>query len=201
MSSCLAILRAAAFGSIAILAASHTASAQTFSIVYTFQGGTDGANPLASVLDVNGNLFGTTTLGGIKGTAYELTPPASAGGAWSETVLHKVADAANPASALPPYKTSVLGITESDTSVTGGGTVFQLKPLVTPPGTWKEIILHSFGSAGDGTAPTAGLIKFSSAYYGTTTAGGTAGCKSVTPGPDGCGTIFKMTAPAVAVGA
>jgi uncharacterized repeat protein (TIGR03803 family) len=59
-------------------------------VLYSFQdNGIDGFEPDANLIfDANGNLFGTTLLGGThnSGTVFERTP--GAGGSWTETVLH-----------------------------------------------------------------------------------------------------------------
>jgi len=49
----------------------------TYTDLYDFTGGTDGANPIGSlILDGNGNLFGTTAYGGANGdgVVFEITP-------------------------------------------------------------------------------------------------------------------------------
>jgi uncharacterized repeat protein (TIGR03803 family) len=53
-----------------------------------------------------------------------------------------------------------------------------------------ETVLHSFGGAGDGTQPVAGLYMDKTGnLYGTTETGGTGGgCGSL-----GCGTVFELT--------
>ena len=62
------------------------------SVVYKFAGSPDGTGPAASlVADATGNFYGTTAGGGISsccGTVFELSPPATAGGSWSETILY-----------------------------------------------------------------------------------------------------------------
>ncbi len=61
----------------------QTAAAQTYTILYTFQGGTDGGFPNAGVYrDSSGNLYGITNTAGNRndcndygcGTVYKLTP-------------------------------------------------------------------------------------------------------------------------------
>jgi len=75
-----------------------SAFASTEKVVYRFQDTPDGATPYASlVADSAGNLYGTTALGGSNhdGTVFELSPPATAGGAWTETVLYSFQGSGN----------------------------------------------------------------------------------------------------------
>jgi uncharacterized repeat protein (TIGR03803 family) len=74
----------------------------TEAVIYSFCSQphcSDGKDPRAGVIvDGKGNLYGTTYFGGNGGdcgtfanecgTVFQLTPPASQGGAWTETVLH-----------------------------------------------------------------------------------------------------------------
>jgi uncharacterized repeat protein (TIGR03803 family) len=55
----------------------------TYSVLYSFTGGNDGANPVSGVIsDSAGNLYGTTFNG--HGTVYELMP---SGSGWQEKTL------------------------------------------------------------------------------------------------------------------
>jgi uncharacterized repeat protein (TIGR03803 family) len=66
--------------------------AWTYATLWAFTGGSDGANPYASVVfDKSGNLYGTAGDGGISGagTVFEITPPATTGDAWTETTLYE----------------------------------------------------------------------------------------------------------------
>jgi uncharacterized repeat protein (TIGR03803 family) len=58
------------------------------SVLYSFQDGTDGNSPISNlVFDKAGNLYGTTSEGGLgSGTIFELSPVG--GGQWTETVVH-----------------------------------------------------------------------------------------------------------------
>src|SRR5580700_1014592 len=51
----------------------------------------DGSNPSSAVVfDAKGNLYGTTPNGGNGcGIVYELSPPTTPGGVWTETFVHK----------------------------------------------------------------------------------------------------------------
>lgn len=77
----------------------------TEKVLWSFGNGTDGAGPEASLIMDSGNLYGTTTFGGLYddhkalnrnpgGTAFKLTPPAGAGN-WTETVLWNFGYTAN----------------------------------------------------------------------------------------------------------
>src|SRR5579863_4676955 len=81
-----------------ILMLASTASAEwKEKVLYSFQGLPDGSVPAGGVVfDTHGNLYGATTEGGANscpgiaqcGTVYQLTPPATKGDAWTETVLY-----------------------------------------------------------------------------------------------------------------
>jgi uncharacterized repeat protein (TIGR03803 family) len=112
----------------------------TETLIHQFVGGTgDGAKPLGSVImDGQGRLYGTTSEGGGTGcsedlgcgTAFELTPPAQPGGAWSEIFLsfNGGQDGATPEAGLTFGKGDALyGTTIQGGSSKDLGTVFELK--------------------------------------------------------------------------
>ena len=57
-------------------------------VIYSFQEGSDGNSPISNlVFDPAGNLYGTTSEGGLgSGTIFKLSP--IGGGQWTETVVH-----------------------------------------------------------------------------------------------------------------
>jgi hypothetical protein len=61
-------------------------------LLYAFKGGSnDGSSPYRGVvLGANGAIYGTTSSGGSGnfGIVFELRPPATAGGTWTETLVH-----------------------------------------------------------------------------------------------------------------
>jgi len=159
-------------------------------------GGTDGSYPFASlVVSKMGTLYGTTSVGGGAGTpvgcnglgcgtVFELTAPASAGGAWTESVLYRFtggSDGGNPSAGLViGPKGQLYGTTEYG-GASADGVVFELTPPSAPGGAWTETVLYTFTNQnGDGAFPWAGVvIGPNGVLYGTTTEGGTAGLGAV----------------------
>jgi len=170
----------------------------TETVLHSFLGpAKDGSNPYASVvIGKGGVLYGTTVYGGTSGfgTVFSLTPPASSGGAWTETVLHNFAggsDGTYPSGAVI-VKGGVLFGTTYEGGTSNQGTVFSLTPPASPGGAWTENVIHSFlGAPNDGGNPYAALLASGEVLYGTTYYGGTGGC----------GTVFSLTPPASPGGA
>jgi uncharacterized repeat protein (TIGR03803 family) len=148
--------------------------------------GVDGVAPFAGVtVDSQGNLYGTTSLGGkfALGAVYKLSPPPPGQSQWVESVSWSFS---GPDGGLPAY-----GALISDgpgnlygTTVSGGdggcacGTVFEY----TPGGSLHS--LYSFtNTSGDGANPEGGLVMdVAGNLYGTTINGGA-----------GAGTVFEIT--------
>ena len=59
-------------------------------VIYSFQTGSDGNSPISNLVrDATGNLYGTTSEGGLgSGTIFKLKP--IGGGQWTESVVHTV---------------------------------------------------------------------------------------------------------------
>lgn len=154
--------------------------------LYSFKGGSDGANPFASlVIDKNGALYGTTIAGGgtsgSYGTVFKLTPATSG---YTEEVLHAFQggtnDGANPYASLLLYKGALYG-----TTFNGGryntGTVFEISGSGS---SYTERVLYTFQASSDASHPYGGVIADNSgALYGASSEGGS------TNG----GTVFKLT--------
>ena len=144
----------------------------TESIVYAFKGGSDGSNPDAGLIDLNGTLYGTTSEGGgsnNNGTVFRVSRSGK------EHVIHKFkgeSDGADPEAGLVAVKGTLYG-----TTFAGGaddfGTVFQM----TRSG--DETLLHSFTFGADGGNPSAAMIDVKGKLYGTTKTGGTSGFGTV----------------------
>jgi uncharacterized repeat protein (TIGR03803 family) len=198
----------------AILSLADNASAEwKEKVLYSFQGGNDGAVPAGGVVfDKEGNLYGATSDGGAAndGTVFELIAPAKPGGAWTESVLYifrgynSGADGASPEGGLVIdkagnlYGTTGYGGNGPCTllgSPTGCGTVYEISPPTAESATWTETILYNFQGDKDGQFPI-GDLTFDSVgnLYGATSFGGGYGsCDS--PYYQHCGTIFELVAP------
>ena len=175
---------------------SNTAGHWSTSVLYSFQGGTDGSNPnSALIFDSSGNLYGTTEYGGIYGygTVYELTP---SGDNWTESVLysfHGSSDGAGPNGGLAFDESGNLyGVTNyggENCSGYGCGVVFELSPSSTG---WTETVLYAFSGGNDGSNPHSGLVFDSFGHlYGTTFNGGDPNCYG--SGNNGGGTVFELS--------
>jgi uncharacterized repeat protein (TIGR03803 family) len=120
-------------------------SDRTESVLYAFQGGSDGESPYAAlVADKAGNLYGTTTYGGGRGcktgfcggTVFKLAPDGS------ETVLHTFGAkriGANPDSPLYMGQKGVLFGTASSGGPNHGGTVFRVRVRTPEHGAKRRI--------------------------------------------------------------
>lgn len=175
--------------------------AWTARTLYTFTGAPDGEGPTGDLIaDANGVLYGTTRSGGTfggafgTGTVFSLTPPASPGGSWTETVLYRFLPA-NKFTGAQPMSGVILGAGGAlyGTTLHGGpdgaGTVYQLTPPASPGGNWTQSILHAFSNNADGCWPVGGLVADRAGQlFGTT-----ANC-----GLGTSGTAFRLTPPAVA---
>jgi uncharacterized repeat protein (TIGR03803 family) len=166
------------------------------SLLYSFKGPpADGATPVAPLLDIKGELYGTTDGGGASGpyngTVFGITTSGK------ETVLHSFAggagDGAEPWAGLIDVGSTLYGTTSE-----GGSTLSDCGNLLGSCGTvfaittsgkesvFYHFIYHASGQE-DGWYPLAGLVAIGSTLYGTTEYGGSTGCLV-----RGCGTVFAI---------
>jgi uncharacterized repeat protein (TIGR03803 family) len=168
-------------------------------VLHTFSCNNEATPYDAPIIDEAGNLYGTTFDNSV-GSVFELTPPATQGGVWAETVPHSFTgqtgdgDGAGSVASLVMDKAGNLyGTTENGgnksgpcASTGGCGVVFELTPPATQGGTWSEVILRAFNVT-DGQVPAAGVtLDQAGNLYGTTFYGG----------PSEVGVIFKLAKPA-----
>lgn len=142
-------------------------------VLYTFTGGADGADPNGLAMDSHGALYGTAFSGGDLtcnadgegcGTVFKLD---SAG---NFSVIHTFTgnpDGKYPWSSMVMDPAGNLYGTTYEGGTFGCGTVYRLATSGT------EKVLHSFVCGGGGYLPRGGLVRDSNGnLYGTTTGGG-----------------------------
>lgn len=150
----------------------------TYTILHDFKGTPDGFEAFAGlIMEKDGNLYGTTSAGGVgqQGTVFRLTP--NSDGTWSESVIYSFQGAGDGAGpwAVPTMDAagSLYGTTLSGGGPNNYGTVYKLTP--SSNGEWSETVLHAFqGGPYDGRLPFFVPVAIDSArnLYGTTAAGG-----------------------------
>jgi len=174
-------VRTFAFALASMLVTTQSLPAQTFTVLYSFKGVPDAANPMAGlVMDGSGNLYGTTSAGGASnnGTVFKLNITGEAV-LYSFCARSNCADGASPVAGLHRDKAGILYGTTSGGGTSGQGLVFKLNAHD------KETVLHTFaGNLKDGAFPVAGVISdTASNLYGSTSSGGIYGD----------GIVFKLT--------
>jgi uncharacterized repeat protein (TIGR03803 family) len=161
----------------------------TFITVHNFNGGSDGNNPFAGLVQGSDGYFYGTTLESLDNRGGSVFKMSSTG---TLTTLHQFTggtDGGNPYARLVQgndgwfYGTTYQEGASTNCGGIGCGTVFR----ISSNGTF--VTLHSFGGGNDGASPYAELVQGSDGYfYGTTIAGGT----NTSLGTFGSGTVFKM---------
>ena len=154
-----------------------------FTILHAFKGGLDGYAPFSHlVLFTDGNLYGTTSMGGgyNKGLVFRITPK----GVYSVVACFTGKNGSMPIGGLSlslkgfSVNGALFGTTSAGGAY-GAGTVFS----VTPQG--KITNLHSLNPATDGASPNGALIPDDNGnLYGTAYLGGSGSA----------GTIFEESA-------
>jgi hypothetical protein len=190
----------------------------TETVLYSFPTAKQGYLPNGDlVFDNAGNLYGATTFGGGYGTTcngfyqycgavFELSPPKSKGGKWTEKVLYgfkgvaagaQFGDGANPNGGLVlDSKGAIYGTTyfggnnvkgecQGGVGGTGCGIVFKLIPPSQKGGKWTKKVLHQFDGK-DGSNSAAGVdFDGNGNLYSTTFFGP----------PNGSGLVFELKKP------
>ncbi len=163
-------------------------------VVYRFKGGSDGSNPKAGLIAVNGTLYGTTYGGGTD-CEYSSSPPGcgvvfAIAPSGNESVLYRFAgppDAANPDAALLVVSGDLYGTTDFGGKChfsNGCGTVFKISL------SGGESVVYSFQGNKDGLRPQTPLVYANTSLYGTTSEGG---CEGSCYYGVGGGTLFSMS--------
>jgi uncharacterized repeat protein (TIGR03803 family) len=150
--------------------AAGSAHAATETIIYSFEGGKNGANPATSLIYADGAFYGVAGAENAgHGVVFSVTPQGRG------RIIHRFkggADGASPNGLLAAIGTSIYGTTSEGgdyigNCVSGGcGTIF----AIAKGGSYR--VLHAFGFT-DGQFPT-DLLAVGRTLYGTTSAGGSA---------------------------
>lgn len=174
---------------------SYRGSGWVLSPLRNFQGGTDGAAPLARpVFGPGGLLYGSTAEGGGSGcqgygcgTLYSLRPSARAPEdilqGWDENILFRFTggDTGSAPSGDLLFDQSGTMYGTDDVGVAGWGAVYSLTPQ---NGMWKQTVLYNFTGGSDGGGIFGGVIRDSiGRLYGA----------AFTGGGYGNGTVFRLT--------
>jgi uncharacterized repeat protein (TIGR03803 family) len=158
-------------------------------VLYSFTGGADGAEPYKGVtLDRAGNLYGTAVTGGSGsceggcGVTYKLT---KSGDTWTQQIIHAFtggADGSGPGSRVAVDKRgNVYGMTPTG-GANGLGVIYTLHPKSN--GDWALRVIHTFTGGPDGSSGSAGKLLLRGGHiYGAATTGGV----------NGSGTVFRLT--------
>jgi len=198
------VSRLLASGFVLVLAVAATASlpvaAQTYSVIFSFPGGTDGAFPYGSVTRSHtGVIYGSTynTDGANGGTGFGVAYAVSdlTGEEHVEQVFQGPPnDGGNPKGGTIHYhglySTTTTG--GSSTNCKGGCGVVWTHNFVEnngDPSSFDKILYNFTGQDGDGSAPVGDMARdVLYNLYGVTTYGGDTQCSA-----QGCGVLYKVT--------
>jgi uncharacterized repeat protein (TIGR03803 family) len=168
-------------------------TAGDFTVLYSFSGGSDGANPNSLVMDSSGNFYGTTvTSNAGDGEIFELTKSSVL------KVLYRFTKQNNgviPEGVIRDSKGNLYGTSfqggDMSCALPGGsgcGVVYKLDT------SGKETVLYRFKGKSDGGYPTSPpAMDKAGNIYGTASLGGyEKGNCDIPNSPVGCGTVFKI---------
>jgi uncharacterized repeat protein (TIGR03803 family) len=144
---------------------------------------TNGAEPLAPLISVDGTLYGTTNGGGANGEGTVFT----IGAAGTESVLHSfgsTGDGANPLAGLIDVDGTLYGATRAG-GAKDRGAVFSVSAAGA-----ERVLYGGFGSGGRGGNPDGALLEVNGSLYGTAHQGGI----NVRGIAAGGGTVFSVSA-------
>jgi len=180
-------------------------TAWTEADLYSFTGGDGGGSPETGLtFDQAGDLYGTTSAGGTSslGTVFELSPPAVAGGLWTESVLYSfqggTSDGASPRTVGVSFDsfgnlygaTTAGGVASGSCGANGCGVVFQLTPPGVSGGAWTERVLYYFNGTKGSVPSGTPIFDAKGNLYGLASHGGA----------HNAGVVYRLKAPVVSDG-
>jgi uncharacterized repeat protein (TIGR03803 family) len=161
------------------------AVASSYSVIYTFTGGSDGDAAIGGlVLDSSGALYGLTYK-----TVFKLTPTDGSG--WVKTTLYSFEARFHncfPGGFAMDSSGALYGMMQfcydhTSSLPYGEEVVYKLTPPATVQGAWTFAVLHHFRGGSDGEFPMSVMVGANNVIYGSTFSGGV----------DNVGTIFALT--------
>jgi hypothetical protein len=166
--------------------------AWTATVLYTFPVDAPSGPPNSLVAGPNGVLYGTSIGGVGLGDILQFTPPASPGGAWTETVLHilgaKDGLVAHPIALTVAADGTIYGTaygSDPPYYIGGDSAIFRLTPPAAPGGQWTYTNLTTPTKTEHFNTPV--VLVNGNLYGGTSTGTG--------------GSIFELQPPTVPGGA
>jgi uncharacterized repeat protein (TIGR03803 family) len=165
-------------------------AAQTFTTLYAFTGGSDGADPYAGVIVMGNALYGTTYDGGDFNLGAVFAVNTDGTGFTTLYSFSGGSDGAKPHARLVPSGDSLYG-TATQGGNSGKGVVFMVKR----DGSGFSTV-YNFDGGSDGANPAAGLVLSGNTLYGTAKVAGASGYGTVfAVNTDGTGfrTLYTFT--------
>jgi len=167
------------FGNGSVYRIDPSSGAET--LLYSFSGGSDGGDPVQTLIYANGTFYGTTAAGGANntGTVFKFDPATGV-----ETVLYSFggisdrSDGNFPFGQLMYYNGKLYGTTTMG-GASNCGTIYEVDPA-----TGAETVLASFTRT-EGKHPSSNIVYLKGALYGVAEEGGNTSLSA--------GTLFKLT--------
>jgi hypothetical protein len=168
----------------------------TFQLLYAFTGKADGnlEDVYSPLILSGGSLYGIAS-GGAKscgqfgcGSVFELTPPQSGNGSWTEATLFNFKG--TKTSGLPTW---IAGFDDGGSlyvsTALGKGAVVQLSPS---DGTWNETVITKFKGGNSGSSPSSLVLTPNGTLYGLANKTRAGFAFALTQGPDSGWTRTKI---------
>ena len=130
------------------------------SLLHSFAANGNGSAEPNGLVYVHGALYGTTFDDGGAGNVYKIDVRSG-----KYLLLHQFsggADGGTPSAGLTLLHGTLYGVTEEG-GANGLGTIYSIDPA-----TGTQAVVYSFGGAGSGDTPFAGLLADGGALYGST---------------------------------
>jgi uncharacterized repeat protein (TIGR03803 family) len=180
------------------MADAHLALPQEYKLIYTWMGTSGIFEPGSPMtMDSQGNFYGT-----LAGGVFELSPPAEAGGQWTEQVL---IDSTEPSVRVPSHGLlfdaagNLFGVQTTAAQAEGQaitGYIAEVSPPSAPGGTWTSQILYLFA---DDETTSSTNCEVPQSYLTMDSKGNLYGT-CINAGANGWGGVYELSPPSQAGG-